>query len=501
MDADIREALQYCPNLPSMSDVAMRIVELGRETEVNTSGLAALLSRDPAVASRILRVSNSPMYAQRRSARNLQQAVSVIGLDGAMTLALTFSLADSLRQAPCSARTIDYVWRRALVSASAARQLGVMLGRRDVEELFLAGLLQDVGILALEAALPERYGGLLTDSPAHDRLLELEAETLGCDHGEAGAWLMRQWRLPEYLALAASGSHDPLGLEVVDSERFQVNCVAVAGRVADLFLGANHNTDAAMLADRAHRWLGLERGEVEEFLERLPSGFPELETLFETRIISHRRASGIVDQAREVLAVRSLQLLNQVGEQHRRAVQLERDTRLWRETASRDPLTGIHNRRYLDERLETEFARARENHWPLVIGFLDLDYFKVVNDRYGHPVGDSVLMHIAGLLSRNLRNGDCVARYGGEEFVVLLPGADRESAEIVFNRLRQALADEVHASDDGRTFHVTASIGVVAYSGDDSVLSTAGLVRMADRALYQAKDLGRNQICFGELDD
>ncbi|MFV8836644.1 GGDEF domain-containing protein [Aquisalimonas sp.] len=501
MDADIREALQYCPNLPSMSDVAMRIVELGRESEVNTSGLAALLSRDPAVASRILRVSNSPLYGQRRRSRNLQQAVSVIGLNGALTLALTFSLADSLRQAPGSASTIDYVWRRALVSAAASRELGAMLGRRDLEELFLAGLLQDIGILALEAALPERYGRLLAVPPAHDRLLELEAETLGCDHGEAGAWLMRYWRLPEYLALAAHGSHDPLNLDVADSERFHVHCVAVAGRVADLFLGIDHDTNAAMLADRASRWLALDRGEVEALLDRLPSEFPDLERLFETRIISHRRAAGVVDQAREVLAMRSLQLLDRAGEQHRRSAELERNTRLWRETASRDPLTGIHNRRYLDERLEAEFARAREHGWPLVIGFLDLDYFKVVNDRYGHPVGDSVLMHIAGLLSRHLRDGDCVARYGGEEFVVMLPGADREAAEAVFERLRAALADEVHTGEDGRTFHVTASIGVVAYAGDNSVLSTAALVRAADRALYRAKDRGRNQISFGELDD
>src|SRR5690606_21500073 len=113
MTPEIREALPYCPNLPRPPGIAMRIVELGRDPNVDLTALSRLLARDPALASRVLRASNSALYAQRRRSDNLRQALVVIGLNATMTLALSFSLAETITDQPATRNVNRLVWRRA----------------------------------------------------------------------------------------------------------------------------------------------------------------------------------------------------------------------------------------------------------------------------------------------------------------------------------------------------------------------------------------------------
>jgi len=153
MTPAIREALQFCPNLPTLPGVAIRIIEMGRDPDVNIGALAGVLSKDPALASRLLRVCNSPLYAKRRSTTNLHQAVMLLGLNATMTLALSFSLSEVYRSSTVNRAAMDRVWRRALISGLASRMLGETLKQNALDELYLAGLLQDLGVLALSLSL------------------------------------------------------------------------------------------------------------------------------------------------------------------------------------------------------------------------------------------------------------------------------------------------------------------------------------------------------------
>jgi diguanylate cyclase (GGDEF)-like protein len=170
------------------------------------------------------------------------------------------------------------------------------------------------------------------------------------------------------------------------------------------------------------------------------------------------------------------------------------------ESATRDSLTGLLRREAILERLEAELQRALRYGRPLAIGLADLDHFKSVNDRFGHLTGDSVLERVARVLQRGLRGADHIGRYGGEEFLLVLPEADLEGAIAVAEKVRAVIEQERFVGDDGEEVRLTVSIGLATLADlpADRASSLEAHVReliaAADRALYRAKDAGRNRV-------
>jgi diguanylate cyclase (GGDEF)-like protein len=156
-----------------------------------------------------------------------------------------------------------------------------------------------------------------------------------------------------------------------------------------------------------------------------------------------------------------------------------------------DELTGLYNRRFFNERLLDEVERTRRYGGHFSILICDIDHFKRINDTYGHPVGDRVLVQVASLLQNNIRSNDMACRYGGEEFALLLLNSEKELALRLAEQLRKKLAAAAMPDIGGNS--VTASFGVATF-GKDSI-SFEGLVSKADQSLYLAKMRGRNQVC------
>jgi diguanylate cyclase (GGDEF)-like protein len=179
--------------------------------------------------------------------------------------------------------------------------------------------------------------------------------------------------------------------------------------------------------------------------------------------------------------------------------QLRRTQQKLAEQAMTDELTGLKNRRVFDERLAEEFRRAQRYSDPVSLIMVDLDHFKLVNDRHGHPFGDVVLRGAAESIRASTRDHDICARYGGEEFAVILPKTHLAGALTVAERIWKNLGSRVHAAPEGAgasaPLHVTASIGLAFYPSKD-ITSPELLLRYADEALYQAKRAGRNTICL-----
>jgi diguanylate cyclase (GGDEF)-like protein/PAS domain S-box-containing protein len=172
--------------------------------------------------------------------------------------------------------------------------------------------------------------------------------------------------------------------------------------------------------------------------------------------------------------------------------QLQHVNMLLQEQAIRDPLTGLHNRRYLDETLPRELQRAERAGQPVGVIMLDIDHFKRFNDTYGHDAGDALLQTMGTFLQRNTRGDDIACRYGGEEFTLVLPGASLADARQRAEELREGI-QSLSVEHQGQPLGaVTASLGVAVFAAHGT--TTDALVRAADQALYQAKRNGRNRV-------
>ena len=163
------------------------------------------------------------------------------------------------------------------------------------------------------------------------------------------------------------------------------------------------------------------------------------------------------------------------------------------QAAVRDPLTGLYNRRYLEEQLEAEFRFASRQGGPLTLLMMDLDHFKQVNDQHGHPVGDAVLRGFSASLRAGIRGEDVAARYGGEEFVVICRATQEPVGVKIAERLRQRL-EELRLVRELPELRVTVSVGVASLP-NPRITTSRELIEKADKALYVAKANGRNQVC------
>jgi len=162
-----------------------------------------------------------------------------------------------------------------------------------------------------------------------------------------------------------------------------------------------------------------------------------------------------------------------------------------------DTLTGLRNRRHVEEYLAKLTSLARRNLEPIAVLVIDIDHFKSVNDDHGHEAGDAVLREVAGRMQDSVRLEDMIGRWGGEEFLVVLPNTSDQGAAELAERLRQVVADTPCRLADGDTVQVTISVGCAA-----SLIDDAGrLVRSADAAMYEAKQTGRNRVVVAASDD
>ncbi len=207
---------------------------------------------------------------------------------------------------------------------------------------------------------------------------------------------------------------------------------------------------------------------------------------------------GVLASFEDVTALKEkeLELKRMLEELTHSREEIRRHNEQLRELAMRDPLTGCLNRRAFFERFEQEWSRSTRHGHPLSCIILDLDYFKSINDQYGHATGDRILKKIGTLLSDTVRGGDFVCRYGGEEFCIVLSEIDYHEAVATADRLRKEISDNITIENRP----VTASIGVSSMSlGGEH---PQAVVEQADKALYVAKHLGRDQVaCFADVSD
>jgi diguanylate cyclase (GGDEF)-like protein len=200
------------------------------------------------------------------------------------------------------------------------------------------------------------------------------------------------------------------------------------------------------------------------------------------RLVKQHLEMRVAERTRELVEA-NRQLQHEVEERTRAQEALA-------EAARTDSLTGLLNRRAMSEHMEYQMGRVIRHKRPFCLLLGDLDHFKTVNDRYGHAEGDKVLIQVAGLLRSSVRQEDLVARWGGEEFLLLLPDTDLGRGRILAEKIRAAILDHEFTCG-GEPCQVTMSIGLTEYDG---VIEVDMCLLGADKALYLAKEQGRNSV-------
>ena len=199
------------------------------------------------------------------------------------------------------------------------------------------------------------------------------------------------------------------------------------------------------------------------------------------------------------LCLNFLQILsNRIRNSNKMVCEEEYHIRCIEENAKVDALTGLHNRRWLEEMYTRELKRSNAGNLHLSAFMVDIDHFKRINDTYGHLVGDQVLIAVAKAILKCLRPTDMPVRYGGEEFTIFLPGTSVENAKIVGERLRAAIEALPIPLPNGEKLSVTVSVGFTERKNEDTV---EAIIKRADDALYFAKESGRNRVCLNLGDD
>jgi len=479
LPTDLQTSLKACRTLPSVPAVVLEVLDLCQSEDVGIGQVGKVLARDPALTAKVLKVANSPWYGVRSQITTLERAITILGINATLSLALSFSLVRNLQKSRPSSFDHQTFWKRCVITAAASQEVGRWAKAASQDELFLGGLLQNIGILVLNEAIPESYGRLIAASGEdHILLATLERQAFGSDHAEVGAWQLERWNLPVKLQLAVACSHNGQCEDRALSAF--CSCVALAGFIADIWIQSDPAAATAAAREKSISLFDMSSEQFQKILDNVARVLPEVTANLDINIGWEDYIAGILYQARASFVELSLQ-----ASRAAREIQLQ---------AQQDNLTSLANRSYLSDILPRQFLAARESGQPMSVLFLDVDRFKLINDSYGHPGGDRVLVTIGQILHRCTRGSDIVARYGGDEFLVVLSNAGEKAAFDICKRILNAVQAGPYKADDGSEIRVSISIGCATMSAECSFSSVDDLIRTADRCLYAAKRGGRNRI-------
>lgn len=490
-------------NLPSLPTVASKLVTLTSKEETTLSDVAELVSQDVALSTKILKVSNSAFYNFPSKIGSIQQAVSMLGTNAVQSLVLSFSFLTINKSGPGNQFDFNKFWEHSLESAIASKLILEKVPGANLEEIFVSGLLQNLGALILACTFPEEFGSVLDAiDEGSSGTKEAETAAFGADHCFFGYEVAKSWNFPPSILMPILHHHDPKAVVSEDKNiSSTTKAIYLSNILLDIFHGEKPEQSHREFQAQAKQLLGLKSEAIESILE---SAHVELEkgaSNFGLKIAENKPIQEVLqaanirlsllnldyDQMNKELVAAKVALENLTGE-------LREKNSILKNLANIDGLTGVYNNRFFQATMDKELSRSIRNRYHLSLILIDIDHFKGFNDTHGHLVGDFVLAEFSKVMAAALREYDTLARYGGEEFVVILPETKAQDALTVAEKLRNAV-EKSPFREGKEEYRVTASFGVSSLSPDsEETLGKADLIKRADEALYEAKDKGRNRV-------
>jgi diguanylate cyclase (GGDEF)-like protein len=488
---DLKNISKKIGRLPTLPGVAMKILRaMGRDTP-DIREISEIISLDAPLSAKVLKMVNSPFYGLSNKITSVHQAMVYLGLNTVKNLALSFSLLRTFEHK--NKPFFDYVQfsKDSLVGAIAAKLIAEKTNRQHGENAFFLGLLQNIGLPIMAESMPVQYEEVIIKIKSNSASLhEVESQLLGLNHMEVGEYVTHAWGLPAKLTVPIGAHHIP-GHLTSDSDdiEFLTKTLHLSSLYINLFNGSDPKVNYAEIENciRAYELNSFinNSATVKEITEGIKNLFP----IFEIKI-EEKKYIDIIEAARYESEKLSSDLLNQLQSQSECLDQLKQQVGL-------DSMTQLYNHDRFMEILHQEISRATRYKTPLSIIIADVDHFKSVNDFFGHQAGDHALKCVSSHLKKLLRDSDHIARYGGEEFGIILPMTPLKEAIQAAERLRKAIESEKIICRE-KSISVTMSFGIALLENNRKV-DVEGLIKMADEALYDAKNTGRNKCCHYKL--
>lgn len=493
MSQAILDEILACPTLPSLPTVAVQLLDLTKDPDAKVSDISLLVQQDQGLAAKVLKTVNSSYYGLSKPCGSIERALMYLGLNTVKSLVLGFSLVETTGSVnEDSVFDLEAHWQASIHGAVAARELALRTQAAEPDDAFTAGLFQDVGMLAMNVAIEDRYAEVLREAgPRRNNLCLIEQQRLGISHTKAGAALVEKWNLPGDIAVAVDQHHS--GEQAVGREASLARIVSLGRLAAESMAGNGSKIKAREFEAKLQEWFKM-GASVQEILEGISADAATLAKLFNVEVGDTANVKMLMNEASEM----ALEL----------QVQTQRQAEVMTERATTDGLTKVANRGEFDSDLAKAFEEVQSSGAALSVIFMDADRFKSVNDTHGHAAGDAVLVELARRVEAAVGNQGRVFRYGGEEFAVILPSLGVEGGAAVGEQIRALIEaspfDLTSVEDAPDELPVTVSVGVSAMDAADParVRSPEKLVLEADEAVYAAKKSGRNRVkVFGRLRD
>lgn len=500
---EVQSLINQKIELPSPPNIVVRILEAVQDDDSCFAELGKIISADPSLTTKLLRVANSSMYGFGGRVKSIETALSILGISALKNIALSFIIVQKLHGDSSSVFDFEYFWKRSVSAAVAAKMLAP-LAKYNSDDIFVCGLLQDIGVLVFFQNRTDSYMEVLTlknstETPGHI----IERQVMGLCHAELAGALLKGWGLPESIYLPLFYHHREGSAP--DRHRVPVDILSLASKISAVY----HSSQGRITMSNVYQTLsddyGLSEKEIKDLIDAVATRSNEVLSLFDISCSEIKPFSEMLQEANQELGKLNCSYeqlvmdLKQAKEESSKYVgKLIDANKKYRELAYRDDLTGLYNNRYFQEAMDKELERTRRYEHALSLLFFDIDNFKEINDSFGHLAGDLVLRRVAEQIVQIMRGSDIVVRYGGDEFAVIMPETDKEGLGIFAERIRRGI-EEMNIPVDQADLQVTISVGGATSSGKDPQVDKMIVLGAADKAIYHAKRAGRNRIHIVEV--
>jgi len=488
--------------LPILSKIADRVFEYLNSPGTTTTELTGVIENDPLLSSKILKVVNSPLFGFSREIYTINQAVVTIGFHAMKRIIMSLGIVNA--KAPENFPLDIKRFAEDSFTAAVAAKLIVNCFEPKLEEMaFTAGFMMNIGQPLFALHYAEEYKSLLEKAKSSDKSLnEYEKKTFLWDHSRLGAMLARKWGFEDNIVLPIVYHHTPNPpLDEEGKEHILVPVIYLANLALEVFRCQAKKESLDLFKSEAQRRLHLSEATTHQILENISIKGNEIAGIFEFSLSLSLSYTQVLHAIAVQLGEMNLtyeQMVKELRKAKAEAEKLAHQLRIANEELKKradiDGLTGIFNHRYFQEHLMVEYMRAVRYGSPLSVILFDIDFFKKVNDTYGHLTGDEVLRDFANILKVNTRISDFVARYGGEEFVAVLPETSIDNAYIVAEKIRSKVENHPFLHEGKSPIKVTVSGGITSVEGGKKYETMDEFVNIADKKMYRAKKGGRNQV-------